>query len=110
MALALGAPDLVSNIASVDNAPSDKSLGKGFADYVRGMKQIDAANCTRQAEADDILKKYEEVSQSQIQIPSGTNRRWGKGGTDGSVHRVFFLFIHAPMTLTRAARGTFRII
>ncbi|KAK7220121.1 hypothetical protein V2G26_008124 [Clonostachys chloroleuca] len=60
MALALGFPDLVANIASVDNAPSDKSLGKGFADYVRGMKQIDASNCKRQAEADEILKQYEE--------------------------------------------------
>uniref|UniRef100_A0A8H7NH02 AB hydrolase-1 domain-containing protein n=1 Tax=Bionectria ochroleuca TaxID=29856 RepID=A0A8H7NH02_BIOOC len=60
MTLALGSPDLVANIASVDNAPSDKSLGKGFADYVRGMKQIDASNCKRQAEADEILKQYEE--------------------------------------------------
>lgn len=68
MALALGSPDLVANIASVDNAPSDKSLGKGFADYVRGMKQIDASNCKRQAEADEILKQYEEVSYFNLSI------------------------------------------
>lgn len=61
MALALRSPDLVQNICSVDNAPVDKILSRDFADYVRGMKEIDAAGVTRQAEADKILAKYEEA-------------------------------------------------
>jgi pimeloyl-ACP methyl ester carboxylesterase len=60
MALALRSPDLVQDIVSVDNAPVDKILSRDFADYIRGMKQIDAASCTRQAEADKILQEYEE--------------------------------------------------
>jgi hypothetical protein len=39
----------------------DKSLGRGFAEYVRGMKEIEAAGVSRQAEADKILQKYEDV-------------------------------------------------
>lgn len=66
MTLALNEPDLVSNIASVDNAPVDKSLGRGFADYVRGMKKIDESNCARQSDADNILKEYEEVKNDQL--------------------------------------------
>ncbi|KAG9258342.1 Alpha/Beta hydrolase protein [Emericellopsis atlantica] len=61
MALALRSPDSVQDIVSVDNAPADKILSRDFADYVRGMKQIDAANCTRQAEADKILQEFEEA-------------------------------------------------
>lgn len=61
MTLALHSPDLVANIASVDNAPVDKILGNDFARYVRGMKRIEAANVTRQAEADKILAEYEEA-------------------------------------------------
>ncbi|KFH46242.1 Abhydrolase domain-containing protein-like protein [Hapsidospora chrysogenum ATCC 11550] len=62
MTLALRSPELVANIVSVDNAPADKVLGRGFAEYVRGMKRIQDANVTRQAEADKILEEYEEVS------------------------------------------------
>ena len=61
MTLALRSHDLVANIAAVDNAPVDKSLGRGFAEYVRGMKEIEAAGVSRQAEADKILQKYEDV-------------------------------------------------
>ena len=56
MTLALRSPELVANIVSVDNAPADKVLGRGFAEYVRGMKRIQEANVTRQAEADKILE------------------------------------------------------
>jgi pimeloyl-ACP methyl ester carboxylesterase len=62
MTLALRSPELVANIVSVDNAPADKVLSRDFAEYVRGMKRIQEANITRQAEADKILEEYEEVS------------------------------------------------
>ncbi|ROT40902.1 abhydrolase domain-containing protein [Sodiomyces alkalinus F11] len=59
MTLALKSPDLVRDIISVDNAPVDAILSTDFAKYVRGMKQIDNAGVTRQADADAILKDYE---------------------------------------------------
>lgn len=61
MTLALRSPSLVQNICSVDNAPLDKILSRDFADYVRGMKRIDQAGITRQAEADKILEEYEKA-------------------------------------------------
>lgn len=62
MALALRSPELVADIAAVDNAPADKVLSRDFAKYVRGMKRIQEANVTRQSEADKILEEYEEAS------------------------------------------------
>jgi hypothetical protein len=61
MTLALTSPDLVANIASVDNAPVDKVLGNDFGKYVRGMKRIEEARVTRQSEADKILSEYEDA-------------------------------------------------
>lgn len=60
MALALSRPDLVADIAAVDNAPVDKVLGGDFGRYVRGMRRIEDARVTRQSEADAILAEYEE--------------------------------------------------
>lgn len=60
MALALRSPELVADIVAVDNAPVDVTLSRDFAEYVRGMKKINDANVTRQAEADKILSEYEE--------------------------------------------------
>lgn len=60
MTLALSKPDLISDFVAVDNAPVDAALGGPFARYVQGMRRIDAAGVTRQAEADAILKEYEE--------------------------------------------------
>ncbi|KAG9232978.1 prolyl oligopeptidase-like protein [Amylocarpus encephaloides] len=60
MTLALRSPELVSDIVSVDNAPIDAALLSSFGKYVQGMKKIEDANVTRQAEADAILKDYEE--------------------------------------------------
>lgn len=61
MTLALRNPDIVSDIISVDNAPLDAALLSDFAKYVQGMKRIEEAGVTKQAEADQILKDYEEV-------------------------------------------------
>jgi pimeloyl-ACP methyl ester carboxylesterase len=60
MALALKSPDLINDLISVDNAPIDAVLESDFAKYVQGMKRIEEAGVTRQAEADKILKDYEE--------------------------------------------------
>jgi hypothetical protein len=62
MALALKSPDLVANLIAVDNAPVDVMLGKDFATYIRAMKKIQEAGCTRQSEADKLLAEVEPVS------------------------------------------------
>ena len=64
MTLALREPSLVKDVISVDNAPLDAAIGSEFAKYIRGMKKIDEAGVTRQAEADKILQDYEEVCSS----------------------------------------------
>ncbi|KAI0129259.1 alpha/beta-hydrolase [Hypoxylon sp. NC0597] len=60
MTLSLAQPDLIADIVSVDNAPVDATLGSSFARYIQGMRRIDEANITRQADADKILAEYEE--------------------------------------------------
>ncbi|KAK4110705.1 alpha/beta-hydrolase [Canariomyces notabilis] len=60
LALALKEPELVSNLVAVDNAPVDARLESDFARYIQGMKKIDEAGVTRQAEADKILEDYEK--------------------------------------------------
>ena len=59
MTLALSEPDLVADIVAVDNAPVDAAIGSAFGEYVRGMKDIDRAHVTRQAEADKLLQPLE---------------------------------------------------
>ncbi|TDZ27495.1 Abhydrolase domain-containing protein [Colletotrichum trifolii] len=59
MTLALTSPELVQNIVAVDNAPVDAVLESAFGKYIQGMKKIEAANVTKQAEADEILKGFE---------------------------------------------------
>lgn len=60
MTLSLAEPDLIEAIVSVDNAPVDATLSSSFARYIQGMRRIDEANITRQADADKILAEYEE--------------------------------------------------
>ncbi|KAI2473779.1 alpha/beta-hydrolase [Annulohypoxylon bovei var. microspora] len=60
MTLALENPSLIANLVAVDNAPVDVALHGTFARYIEGMRRIEAANVTRQADADAILKDYEE--------------------------------------------------
>ncbi|KAK1997079.1 alpha/beta-hydrolase [Colletotrichum falcatum] len=59
MTLALKSPELVQNIVAVDNAPVDAVLESSFSKYIQALKKIEAANITRQAEADQILQGYE---------------------------------------------------
>ncbi|KAK1979701.1 Alpha/Beta hydrolase protein [Colletotrichum cereale] len=59
MTLALKSPELVQNIVAVDNAPVDAVLESSFSKYIQALKKIEAADVTRQAEADQILQDYE---------------------------------------------------
>jgi hypothetical protein len=61
MTLALQAPELVSGLIPVDNAPVNAHLSSDFAEYVKGMQEIESAGVTRQSDADSILQKYEQV-------------------------------------------------
>ncbi|POR33427.1 Abhydrolase domain-containing protein IMO32 [Tolypocladium paradoxum] len=60
MTLALRSPEMVANLVAVDNAPLDVALNKDFAQYIRGMHKIQNSNVTRQAEADQILRDFEQ--------------------------------------------------
>lgn len=60
MTLALKEPDLIADVVSVDNAPLDAALLSNFGKYIQGMKRVEEAGVTRQAEADKIMKEYEE--------------------------------------------------
>ncbi|PYH99956.1 alpha/beta fold family hydrolase [Aspergillus ellipticus CBS 707.79] len=60
MTVALDSPKLVSALIPVDNAPVNAPLKSDFGTYVRGMQHIEAANVSKQSEADQILKGYEE--------------------------------------------------
>lgn len=62
MVVALEAPDRVSALVPVDNAPVNAKLKSDFGKYVRGMQHIEAENVTKQSDADKILQQYEEVS------------------------------------------------
>lgn len=69
MTLALRSPDIVADIVSVDNAPLDTALGSNFGKYIQGMRKIEESGVTKQAEADSILKDYEEVSfSSRVEV------------------------------------------
>ncbi|KAF6223460.1 hypothetical protein HO133_000303 [Letharia lupina] len=61
MTVALRSPQVVGGLIAVDNAPVDAILKSDFHKYVQGMRDIEQAQVSRQAEANDILKKYEEA-------------------------------------------------
>ncbi|GJC93876.1 ab hydrolase [Colletotrichum higginsianum] len=71
MTLALKSPDLVQNIVAVDNAPVDAILESSFSKYIQGLKRIEAAGITRQAQADQILKEYEspDKPEQKFRVP-----------------------------------------
>ncbi|KAL2821752.1 Alpha/Beta hydrolase protein [Aspergillus cavernicola] len=60
MTVALNAPELVSALIPVDNAPVNASLRTDFGKYIRGMQHVESANVTKQSDADKILQGYEE--------------------------------------------------
>ena len=64
MTVALRDPVSIGALISVDNAPADVTLKSNFNKYTRGLRDIEAAKVARQAEADEMLKAYEEVCNS----------------------------------------------
>lgn len=70
MTVALNAPELVSALVPVDNAPVDAPLRTDFGKYVRGMQHVESANVTKQSDADKILQGYEEVSYASAGPPA----------------------------------------
>lgn len=60
MVLALRHPSLIKFLVPVDNAPVDAAISSDFARYVRCMKGIEAAQLSKQSEADELLKVEEE--------------------------------------------------
>ncbi|KAL4776883.1 Alpha/Beta hydrolase protein [Aspergillus nidulans var. acristatus] len=61
MTVALNAPELVSALVPVDNAPVNAPLRTDFGKYIKGMQQVESANITKQSDADKILQEYEEA-------------------------------------------------
>lgn len=62
MTIALRSPHLLKALIPVDNAPVDAQLKSDFHKYIQGMRQIEERGSKKQAEADEILQAYEEVS------------------------------------------------
>ncbi|KAL8687019.1 MAG: hypothetical protein Q9218_006688 [Villophora microphyllina] len=66
MTVALRSPNLVGALVPVDNAPVDAILKSDFYKYLEGMEEIQDAGVKKQAQADQILSKYEDKPQSDI--------------------------------------------
>lgn len=61
MTIALREPNLVGSLIPVDNAPIDTNLKSDFYKYLEGMQEVQNAAVKTQAQADEILIKYENV-------------------------------------------------
>lgn len=61
MTVALRSPSLLGALIPVDNAPVEANLRGDFRKYLEGMREIEEAGVRKQAEADQILKKYEDL-------------------------------------------------
>lgn len=70
MTLALGWPEMVASLVAVDNAPVSAALNQDFSAYIRGMEIVQAANVTRQADADRILREFEAVGRRFARGPA----------------------------------------
>ncbi|KAI4168919.1 MAG: hypothetical protein LQ343_006041 [Gyalolechia ehrenbergii] len=70
MTVALRSPKSLEALISVDNAPIDTNLASDFRKYLEGMREIEEAEVKKQAEADQILRKYEDVRLSSTAYPT----------------------------------------
>lgn len=61
MCVALHSPSKIANLIAVDNAPVDAALRSDFGTYVKGMREVERANISKQSEADEILQPYAKV-------------------------------------------------
>ena len=64
MAHALSEPEDLERLISVDMSPARGAISAEFAQYIDGMREVQAAGVSSKKEADAILQKYEEVSGS----------------------------------------------
>ncbi|KAJ5257272.1 hypothetical protein N7478_013376 [Penicillium angulare] len=62
MTLALGSPDLVSDVVAVDNGPIEQPLSPEFKKYLDAMAKIESADVSNHLEADRILAESVSVS------------------------------------------------
>lgn len=62
MTVALRSPHIVKALIPVDNAPVDADLKSNFHQYMKGLWKIEESKVKKHAEADRILKGYEQVS------------------------------------------------
>ncbi|CDM27474.1 hypothetical protein DTO013E5_2789 [Penicillium roqueforti] len=60
MAVALRAPEYVSALIPVDNAPVNAALQSDFHKYIRGMQKIEDEKVSTQSDANKILEHYEK--------------------------------------------------
>lgn len=61
MTMALRSPNRLKALVPVDNAPVDAVLKSDFSKYVQGLQEVERAKVSKQIDADEILKSYEEV-------------------------------------------------
>ncbi len=61
MTVALRSPRLLGTLIAVDNAPVDANLKSSFHQYVQGLREIEEAKVKKQADADEVLQRYEMV-------------------------------------------------
>lgn len=59
MAVSFRRPDLTSAMIAVDNAPVNARLSAQFPNYIKGMKEIEAAHVKTSRAAYKIMSKYE---------------------------------------------------
>ncbi|KAJ5736709.1 Alpha/Beta hydrolase protein [Penicillium malachiteum] len=66
MTLALGSPDLVSNVVAVDNGPIELALVPDFEKYLDAMAEIHSKQVPTHLEADKILRETVTVSTRSV--------------------------------------------
>lgn len=66
MTVALRSPNSLGALIPVDNAPVDATLKSEFRKYLEGMREVEEAAVKKPAEADQILRKYEDVRASTL--------------------------------------------
>lgn len=78
MSAALRRPELVSKLVVVDMPPISMPLSNDFQKYIKGMKEVEAADVQKQSEADQILQKYEANPGVRMFLLTNLKKHQGK--------------------------------
>lgn len=78
MTTALQEPELVSKLVVVDMPPVSLRLGRSFRQYIEAMKEIEAAQVSKQSEADAILARYEQDLGIRMFLLTNLKRKDGR--------------------------------